>query len=615
MESFEQNSLPSLTKKLALLIGGVMGTVVLIAVVSVLLRAPDDIQGAHRLSVADFSLSGDVSQTWQTVRLPDAWDKRMPKYDGFGWYRFHVYLEEKPKELWGVYMPKLSMNAEVYINGKLAGSGGSMDEPVSRYWNLPLYIQVSPNLLGRGDNEIRIRLRGFANGRAGLSPIFVGADKYLYPEYRIQLSRSHELSVGAFAINMTVGVMLLVWLIISRDIAFLWFAMGSLISCFYILDSFWVNVPLPQLTWRWITHTAVAWSMSFYYLFMLRMLRQRLHWFEYVLIAYIVVGTLLLHFADNTHQLLFALVLHMGGLAMMLHLIYLAFSGWLRFGQYLHLWLGICILEVAGFGFVDWIPVAFHIEKKTPYIYYLGSVAFSLAALLVLFVRFLHGLTVEKNFSKHLRDSLEEQKALLDDQHQRITSLERDMAISDERKRIVRELHDGLGGHLVGALSLSEQQQSDDALRDSIYQALDELRMVMDSLDVEADVLTMLGMLRERIEPRLKPLGIQLQWLIRCRPKHLPESTEATLHMMRMVQEAINNSMRHAQPRQIFFRVHRAGFCIADDGHGFDVGGVNLGRGLNHLQWRAKDLNASLRIRSSKLGTMICIRLHGDTNA
>ncbi len=614
MESFEQNSLPSLTKKLALLMGGFLGTVAMIAVVSMLLRAPDDIQGAHRLSVADFSLSGDAFQTWSTVRLPDAWDKRIPKYDGFGWYRFHVYLEEKPRKLWGVYIPRSSMNAEAYINGQLAGSGGSMEEPVSRYWNLPLYIQVSPSLLRIGDNEIRIRLRGFANGRAGLSPIFVGDDMNLLPEYRTQLLRSHELSVGAFAINLAVGLMLLVWLIVSRDVAFLWFALGSLISCLYILDSFWVNVPLPQLTWRWVTHTAVAWSMCFYYLFMLRMLQRRLYWFEYVLIAYIVVGSLLLYFADNTHQLFFALVLHMGGLVMMLHLIYLAFSGWLRFGQYLHLWLGICILEVAGFGFVDWIPVAFHIEKKTPYIYYLGSVAFSLAALLVLFVRFLHGLTVEKNFSKHLRTSLEEQKSLLDEQHQRITSLERNMAISDERKRIVRELHDGLGGHLVGALSLSEQQHSDDALRDSIYQALDELRMVMDSLDIEADVLTMLGMLRERIEPRLKPLGIQLQWLIRCRPKHLPESTEATLHVMRIVQEAINNSMRHAQPRQIFFRVHRAGFCIADDGQGFDLDEVKLGRGLNHLKWRTKDLNAHLVIRSSKLGTIIRIHLRNHSN-
>ncbi len=607
------NNVHTLSKRLALWIVGTAVIVMVMFFVLTILQAPDHIQGAKRLSQAEFALSG-AKRIWFPIRLPDAWNTRLPGYSGLGWYRFQLQLEEKPTELWGVYMPKLSMNAKVYINGKLAGGGGSMGEPVSRYWNLPLYVQVAPELLKQGDNEILIQLRGFSNGRSGLAPIFVGADEYLFPEYSVQSLRSHELSVGAFTVNITVGLMLLLWWAVSRDVAFFWFAMGSFTSSIYILDSFLVNMPLSQLDWRWVTHLAVAWSMCFYYLFMLRILHHPMRWFERTLIFYVIVGALLLRFADDTHQLLFALVLHIGGLTMMLHLMGLAFSRWFRFGKYLHLWLGMCILSVAAFGFIDWIPVAFHIEKKTPYIYYLGSVAFSLAVLLVLFAKLLHSLRIGKNFSRKLRYSLEEQKDLLDEQHQRITLLEREMAISDERTRILRELHDGLGSHLVGALSLSEKYGNDASVRHSICDALDELRVVMDSLDVDVDVLTMLGMLRERIESKLKPLGIQLKWSIRCRPNHLPRHSEATLHVMRIVQEAINNSMRHAQPHHIYFRIHRAGFCIADDGHGFVMDEVKLGRGLNHLKWRAKDLNASLHIRSSKLGTIIRIHLRNLSN-
>jgi len=329
--------------------GCLCAIIIFVALVLAALRTPDHISGAQRFDRAGFSLTGQP-ESWHMLALPDNWDVRLPGRGGYGWYRLHVRLDKAPDKLWGIYLPRLSMNAGVYVNGVLAGSGGSMRDPVSRHWNLPLYFQIAPRLLKAGNNDIKIRLRGFPNGRTGISPVFIGPDAVLFPVYRARFLRSHELSVGAFAVNMALGLILLVWWRASKDVGFLWFAMGSLLSCVYILDSFWVNTPLFRFDWRWMTHVAVAWSMCFYYLFMLRMLAHRVAWPERILLVYAAVGALLLRLADNAHQLPFALVLHLGSLAMMLHLIWLSCSGWLRDGSRLHLWLGVCMAVVAAFG-------------------------------------------------------------------------------------------------------------------------------------------------------------------------------------------------------------------------------------------------------------------------
>lgn len=590
--------------RLLVLTACLLTVIVLVFSVLFVLRTPEQIQGALRLSRAEFSKSGEPG-TWQGLRLPDGWDKRLPGYSGSGWYRFHIKTEDVPNKLWGVYMPRLNMNAELYVNGALVGSGGSMEEPVSRHWNLPLYLQISPGALRAGDNEISIRLRGFANGRSGLSPIFVGPDNALFPIYRTRLLHSHELSVGAFAVNMALGLILFVWWYASRDTAFLWFALGSLLSCVYILDSFWVNTPFFRIDWRWLTHAALGCSISFYYLFMLRMLDHPVRRFERAILIYAIAGSLLLRLADDAHLLPYALYLHLGSLGMMMHLIWLSFSGWLKKARPLHLWLGVCMLLVAIFGFADWIPVMLHLEKKTPYVYYLGPVAFSFVVWLVLFRRFLTAVQTERNFAQSMKTSLQQQKDLLRQQHQRIATLERERAVDEERNRIMRELHDGLGGHLVGALSISEQTQNMGALNACIRHALDELRFMMDSLDPDTDVLTMLGMLRMRIEPGLTETGIRLVWDIRGRPDALPEGAASALHVMRIVQESITNGVRHARSSRIIFRMSHSGFCIADNGNGFAANMTSPGRGLSHMKWRADQLGASLKIRTSLNGTVI----------
>lgn len=64
----------------------------------------------------------------------------------------------------------------------------------------------------------------------------------------------------------------------------------------------------------------------------------------------------------------------------------------------------------------------------------------------------------------------------------------RQEAISEERQRIVKDMHDGLGAQLVGMLSVvRHQQQSPAELESEIQQALDILRATIDTLSQAGD--------------------------------------------------------------------------------------------------------------------------------
>jgi signal transduction histidine kinase len=81
----------------------------------------------------------------------------------------------------------------------------------------------------------------------------------------------------------------------------------------------------------------------------------------------------------------------------------------------------------------------------------------------------------------------------------------------------------------------------------------------------------------------------------------LPPDVQIALY--RIVQEALNNTARHAKARRVsvdlFFRPERAAVKVADDGAGFDTAEVLPDRlGLGTMRERAQSIGASLDIES-----------------
>jgi signal transduction histidine kinase len=150
-----------------------------------------------------------------------------------------------------------------------------------------------------------------------------------------------------------------------------------------------------------------------------------------------------------------------------------------------------------------------------------------------------------------------------------------------ERKRLARELHDGVGVMLstirMSVLRLAKQaSQEKEALhevRNMVDDAMENVRTV--SRDLMPPTLERLGladaleMLLERAE---QSFGIPIERSLDLKEKRLAATTE--IHLFRIVQELLNNALRHAQPTQIECHLTQSPASLhltfADNGQGFE---------------------------------------------
>ncbi|RZL29769.1 MAG: hypothetical protein EOP35_24975 [Rubrivivax sp.] len=86
------------------------------------------------------------------------------------------------------------------------------------------------------------------------------------------------------------------------------------------------------------------------------------------------------------------------------------------------------------------------------------------------------------------------------------------------------------------------------------------------------------------------------------------------LQVLRLIQEAMTNVIKHAQARTLTLAANQAGDAlevrIEDDGCGFDAAAVRAGQGLASMRQRARALGATLSWHSTPArGTCVRLRL------
>jgi signal transduction histidine kinase len=191
---------------------------------------------------------------------------------------------------------------------------------------------------------------------------------------------------------------------------------------------------------------------------------------------------------------------------------------------------------------------------------------------------------------------------------------QRHRAVAEERQRIMRELHDGVGAHLVGLMHLVQRPQVDTAEVELLARtALDDMRVAVDSLQgAEGDLTTVLAMLRHRLEPRLRAAGLSLSWEMGDLPGTDDLSPQSVLHVQRIVLEAVTNVIRHAQARSVTIRAETdllgaVVLSVVDDGIG--PGRAEGGLGVRNMRSRAQALGAQLDIEpAAPCGTRVRLR-------
>ena len=213
------------------------------------------------------------------------------------------------------------------------------------------------------------------------------------------------------------------------------------------------------------------------------------------------------------------------------------------------------------------------------------------------------------------------QHAELEAAHQRLrrhTATVEQLAVSRERNRLARDLHDTLA-HSLAALSVQlealrtllthDPAAAQDALNGVTTLArngLEESRQAIQALRTDPlKTLGLVGALRGMLQNFQARTGVQADLTVAGQEPDLTD--EEVQALFRIAEESLTNVERHAAAQQVTVRLafgsDRIDLVIRDDGVGFDPAAVDPDRyGLTGIQERAAMIGATFRVRSRQGG-------------
>ena len=242
-----------------------------------------------------------------------------------------------------------------------------------------------------------------------------------------------------------------------------------------------------------------------------------------------------------------------------------------------------------------------------------GTVHLGLQLLAPLWLATASGLLVQDfvaslRLASQQRAEVDRQLAEREAELARLHARERGIATVEERQRIMQDMHDGLGSQLVSSLALAERGVLSPAQTAELLRAcIDDLRLAIDTLtDADVDLALTAGNLRFRMEPRLRAAGLRVRWDMQGLPDALRLPGTTALPLLRVLQEALANAVKHAAAQAIQVRLGLEGNTlvleVADDGRGFDLQHHAPGKGLASMHKRARALGALLQVDSGGQG-------------
>jgi two-component system sensor histidine kinase UhpB len=527
-------------------------------------------------------------------------------------------------------------NARLYVDGALTGGEGPSAGDPTNWSRRPRLIRIPPPMAHAGavlDIEVQ---RGVGFGH--LRPIYVGEYDALYPSYialRVLRADMHVATgiiaafvaafcfaaaslLGARGLMFALGGLAASWALqviglspsdppwngtVSNGIYFTGYLGTSVFLLWFFIE--WTSVFAEKTDDKrrlgWLT---APWP------------RTARRWLGLASIAVMVIGTALIAVAlylnppigsQNVDRVCGWL-----GLAVIAFCLVRVVSYYRRTGFR-------DPFEASAFIFVLIAAVADIIMVRFFFIYgvSLGAavIFFPLALLLSLAARARGVFEAATATAEKLNVLVAERERVIVSNMAEIQRNERAAMLLEERSRIMRDMHDGIGGQILGLiLQARSRKLSDEALVSGLEQSLDDLRLVVDSLEQGEGSLTgALGAFRARIEPRCLAAGVELDWEIEDVGATPNIGPDKTLQIYRILLEACTNALKHGRPTRIGVSLKRNGegieIGLLDDGGGFDELTTSAGRGLANMRTRAQQVGAALVVTSGGGGTQISLKL------
>ena len=526
---------------------------------------------------------------------------------------------------WSVYVPRFTNGIEIVVNG-IEILDSRRDPSANRPDRDTPEIAVIPTALLRGGvNDLVIKLYVWGPISGFLDHPFVGPDEVLRPffERRVLLFVTLPTVFSAWQGILAV-ILIVLWVVRRHEPAYgaLAAAMALGAAQAFLLTA--VDQPKhPMLNAVLIASAPLesALVLAFAILFFTR------KWPRYadlIFVPSVLLAVVGLFGELETFRKVYLLI---GVPAAALNLVLLAFvAGWseLRRQDVPSLLLGCAVTIVLTCLAHDLLEVFQILPDRRIFFTRLSYSAMLVAIGAGLTWRFARALNRVDGFAAHLVIRLREAEEKLKASFAREQEQARTVALARERTRLMRDLHDGLGGQLVSIVALSERSEAGAPIGDAARAALKDLRTVIDSLDdIGGDLMLALASWRERAAAQLRPHNIALDWKVTVPglPVHPELRPWHVIQIVRLLDEAVTNAAKHAAASRITVGVEtltdaageaRGCVTVKDDGKGFAlagdggaIGAVAASRGLRNMKGRAARCGATLDLDSGPGGTSV----------
>jgi signal transduction histidine kinase len=559
------------------------------------------------------------------ITLPDFVPSRRSMDDPALYTASFNWTGSEADRAWSVYVPRFTNGVAIVVNG-VEILDSRRDPSANRPDRAAPEIAVIPTALLRdGANDLAVRLYVWGPISGFLDQIFVGPDEVLRPSYEqrtflfVTLPTVFSAWQGILAVILTV-----LWAVRRHEPAYGALAAAMTLGAAQAFLLTAVDQPKhPELNAILIVSAPLesGFVLAFAILFFTR------RWPRYAYLIFVPGVLLALVGLFGDLEALGALYLFVGIPAASLNLLLLALvAGWSEFRRQdvPSLLLGCALTIVLTCLVHDLLEVLQILPDRRVFFTRLSYSAMLVAIGAGLTWRFARALNRVDGFAAHLVIQLREAEDKLKASFAREQEQARAAALARERTRLMRDLHDGLGGQLVSIVALSERGEASAPVGDAARAALKDLRTVIDSLDdIGGDLMLALASWRERAIAQLRPHNIALDWKVS--PPGLPVHPELrpwhVIQIVRLLDEAVTNAVKHAEASDITVSIEtltdasgEASGCItiADDGKGFVLaadggaaGARMAARGLRNMQSRAARCGAELKVNSGPGGTSV----------
>lgn len=583
---------------------------------------------AVRLDHARAELTVNGESTTAPVTLPYGWDFHHKGQSGLARFTLEFDGPSSGSDTWALYFFRLGNAYTVKLNGTLLEQNGATRLPTSDagdYAKVPRLIRIPPSVL-QPHNQLEVVIRSESGRRSGMPAVWVGPTQAVEPLYRQEFA----LRVGGSAVftvfSLVVGAFAAVlWLTQTdprpeqrgvRDNLYLYAAMAEFSWAVFIGDTLIERPPLPWVWWSVVVNLVLGVWLS-----------------SVLLLCHSIAGWEPHPASHRIRQLLFALILASPAVA------YYTVSGpspqlltaWqtvfalvfvpstalfvvqaVRQGGTMHRVVALALMVNLPIGIHDFYIMRFADSFSGHVLLRYSATLFGLALGAIAIDRFRRANLRVRDMLDTLAVRVEDKELELSQSYQRMEQIAREQERTQERSRILRDMHDGVGSHISSAIrQLQSGHSNPNEVLLTLQDSLDQLKLSIDALNLPpGDVTALLANLRYRLEPRFRAMGLTLEWAV-VPLKNLARLDASAMRQLQYILfEAFSNVMQHAHASvlRIEATAPSVRIRICDNGCGFDATATQR-KGLNSMQERAKAIGAQLHISSRPGETVVEILL------